>query len=521
MNLLLKGNRVYLRNLKRDDATEKYSSWFSDSVTSKFIVSKNQTISQLREYIEEKNGNPNCLFLGIFLLQSNEHIGNVKLEPIDISKRKATLGIILGEIEQRGKGYATETMELILDHGFNKMGFLEIDLGTCSMNVAAMKLYSKFGFIKKQIQDIDFTCPVENKHDHFIMSKKSESLEKDNFPLIDLKLKTEIIAEIAQGYEGNPYLAKLLTKGAIKAGADAIKFQLVYADELATSEYFYYDFFKKLEMSIEIWDDIVKKVHKAGKKIYFDIFGPKSLEVAIKLNADGVKLSTTEFYNELLMRNVLTSSFKKIFISIGGIPLDDIKDLIKNNFIIPSDRIVFMYGVQSEPTQLEQNNLNRIKTLKEELYGFKIGFMDHSMGDSEEAFYLPVLALGTGINCIEKHITLDHSLEIEDYISALTPRKFKIFINIIRIYEAALGKSNLELTQLEKEYQKKAGKVVVVNRDLPPNTIIFSEDVELKRVGDRFKEARIFRSISQVLGKKTTVALKKDDAVVEDILCEN
>jgi len=44
----------------------------------------------------------------------------------------------------------------------------------------------------------------------------------------------EIIAEIAQGYEGNSTLALMLAKAAVRSGADAVKFQLVYADELAT-----------------------------------------------------------------------------------------------------------------------------------------------------------------------------------------------------------------------------------------------------------------------------------------------
>ena len=55
-------------------------------------------------------------------------------------------------------------------------------------------------------------------------------------------MKVEIVAELAQGFEGCPEQAtKLLVKAAAKAGADAAKFQLVYADELATPDYEYYE----------------------------------------------------------------------------------------------------------------------------------------------------------------------------------------------------------------------------------------------------------------------------------------
>ena len=47
---------------------------------------------------------------------------------------------------------------------------------------------------------------------------------------MSVKNKIEIVAEVAQGYEGNIKLTELLTTAAILSGADAVKFQLVYAD---------------------------------------------------------------------------------------------------------------------------------------------------------------------------------------------------------------------------------------------------------------------------------------------------
>ena len=54
------------------------------------------------------------------------------------------------------------------------------------------------------------------------------------------KNKLSIVAEVAQGFEGNFHQSRLLIKAAAKSGANAVKFQLVYADELATSDYKYY-----------------------------------------------------------------------------------------------------------------------------------------------------------------------------------------------------------------------------------------------------------------------------------------
>ena len=68
--------------------------------------------------------------------------------------------------------------------------------------------------------------------------------------------KIKIIAEIAQGFEGNSTYSNLFVKAAASAGADAVKFQLFYADELATPDYMYYELFKSLEMSDEVWKNI-------------------------------------------------------------------------------------------------------------------------------------------------------------------------------------------------------------------------------------------------------------------------
>ena len=59
-----------------------------------------------------------------------------------------------------------------------------------------------------------------------------------------MKKDIKIIAEIAQGFEGNFTQSKLLIKAAAKAGADSVKFQLVYAEELSTTDYKYFKLFK-------------------------------------------------------------------------------------------------------------------------------------------------------------------------------------------------------------------------------------------------------------------------------------
>ncbi len=517
------GARIYVCELELSDATEKYRRWLQDPEVTRFLAARNLSVDEIRDFIREKKNNPDCILWGIFDRRNDAHLGNIKVEPIERLAQKATVGLLIGEKEYWNKGYGSEAMGLIIDYCFNYLGLEELNLGVAAEHSAAIAMYEKLGFRKEKINPQAARCG-EQSYDQLIMVKKryaektkeqQSDIEMEKNEKIENREKIEIIAEIAQGYEGNPFLAKLLAKGAIRSGADAIKFQLVYADELATADYHYFPLFKKLEMEDSEWKEITAMIHQAGKKIYFDVYGTKSLQLALNLGADGIKLSTTEFYNTDLVAAALRSGFQRILISLGGIPLADFQEFLRREPALASLPIFFLVGFQSEPTPLEGNNLNRIRKLQELFPPLKFGFMDHSLGTSEDALYLPVVSVGTGICCIEKHLSLDPALEIEDFVSALAPEKFREFVRLIRKFETALGNSSLELSPLEIEYRKKAVKIVVALEDIPSGTTLSRHNVALKRIGARFSKTQTINKLEMVLGKKNKVFLQKDEPVSE------
>jgi sialic acid synthase SpsE len=323
----------------------------------------------------------------------------------------------------------------------------------------------------------------------------------------------EIIAEVAQGYEGNSKLAELLALGAIRSGADAVKYQIIFADELAVPDYQHYDLFKSLEMDISVWQKVVELVSASQKKILFDVYGEKSLSLAKDLGASGVKISTTDFANKPLIKQTL-NTFEKVYISVGGIPISEVDNLV--NSLKNKDQITLMYGFQAEPTPLEENNLLRITSLKKRYPDIAIGFMDHSAGNSQEAYYLPLMAASLGVNVIEKHITLDPLLEIEDYVSALEPSKFQEFVSVIRTMEKALGKRGFELTSKEHEYRNKAGKVVIAKQDLEAGKVLEESDLILKRVNHE-QSLIYFYETEKILGKSLKSSVSANSPITDDL----
>lgn len=316
--------------------------------------------------------------------------------------------------------------------------------------------------------------------------------------------KPYLIAEIAQGYEGNEKLVELYVRAAYAAGADAIKFQVFYADELALPDYKYYQLFKGLELSFEIWEKAVKESHQRGMEFYSDIFGTDSLNKLEGIGIDGYKIHTTDINNIRLLK-LIAATRKKVFLSTGGCQLEEIERALE---ILEGCNVTLMYGFQAEPTELEDNNLKRIRTLKK-LCKKSIGFQDHTAGDSELALYLPFVALGAGVDVVEKHLTLSRSAQIEDYISALTPEEFGKWVLLIRKAYNSLGKEEWDLTDKEFQYRGKVRRAVCAVRDIEKGELLDEDNLTLKRTDNK----NVIYELSEVTGRKASNDIKENSVI--------
>ena len=152
--MIINTKRFHLKTLTEDDVSEEYLSWFSNSkeVIDYISFAKiNADIDKLRQYLKEREDKSDILFLGIFT-DTGQHIGNIKYEPINFKEHSATMGILIGEKEWRGKGVATEVIQYSIRFLKDKYKIKYIDLGVNEENVAAVLTYKKMGFkVSKKI----------------------------------------------------------------------------------------------------------------------------------------------------------------------------------------------------------------------------------------------------------------------------------------------------------------------------------------------------------------------------------
>ena len=166
-----------------------------------------------------------------------------------------------------------------------------------------------------------------------------------------------------------------------------------------------------------------------------------------------------------------------------------------------------MYGFQSEPTKVEDNNLYRILELKKMFPKNKIAFMDHTYGKSKLANIVPILSLGLGIDYLEKHITLSHELKLEDHISALEAKDFKKFVKLFRTMELALGKKGYQISKKEIRYKSLASKCILLNKNLKKGDKIKNKDILFKRISNNEKN---LQNPNLIIGKIAKKNLSKN-----------
>jgi sialic acid synthase SpsE len=325
-----------------------------------------------------------------------------------------------------------------------------------------------------------------------------------------------IIAEAAQGYlplegsVGSADTALLLVRGAVAARADAVKFQIVYASELAQPGNPHYDTFLSLELSDSEWVRVAAFAREHGIDFVADVFGPQSLQVASACDVDGAKIHSTNFFDHHLVSEVLALGCP-VYFSVGGIETEEILGFINSHGLQGRTGVTLLYGFQSEPTPTDMNNLLRIPRLRE-LTGIPVGFMDHADGGDGSGALVSLLALALGVRTFEKHLTLDRALEMEDYVSALPPGAFRDYVTSIREMTVALGSDDLELTELEQVYRNKSLKRVTVRRPVRAGSTIEWDDIRLIRGA---KPVGVFDP-TQVVGKVVVSDLEEGAAVKEE-----
>jgi sialic acid synthase SpsE len=327
----------------------------------------------------------------------------------------------------------------------------------------------------------------------------------------------EIIAEAAQGFLGAPReKTALLARFAAAAKADAVKFQLVYADELCTPDYKHYALFRELEMGDGDWLALAKQCGALGIGLYVDVFGERSLALAARMELAGIKIHSTDMLNAPLLDAAARSPVRRVILSAGGCLLAEIERAVS---IVSAKSIVLMHGFQGYPTAAAENQIARIDVLRRAFPKAQIGFADHVAETDPSRLWLAAVAVGAGAQVVEKHITTASVAREEDHEAALNPDEFAAFVANMRLAHQALGQPSAApdfgMSEREQNYRKQMKKHLVARRDLAAGTVLAAEDIGMKRTA---ASEGVLHEPAEALGKRLAAALRAGEPILRNAL---
>lgn len=143
----LNSDRLVLNPLDLTHCTNEYLDWMNNPEVYRYLeTGGDYKIEDLRKYLESVEANDSILFWAIHIKESGKHIGNIKIDPINKRHGLGEYGIMMGDSEEWGKGYAKEASKIVINHCFRDLGLRKITLGVVEDNRTAVKLYKKLGF---------------------------------------------------------------------------------------------------------------------------------------------------------------------------------------------------------------------------------------------------------------------------------------------------------------------------------------------------------------------------------------
>lgn len=147
----LESERLVFEPLSLKHLSITYVNWLNNLKVIKYLESGGDyTLEKLEVFLKEQE-HKDILFWAIFTKVSEKHIGNIKIDPIDLENNSGEYGILMGDTDEWGKGYAKEASVAIINYCFKKLKFSKITLGVLEQNTVALELYKKIGFQQESI----------------------------------------------------------------------------------------------------------------------------------------------------------------------------------------------------------------------------------------------------------------------------------------------------------------------------------------------------------------------------------
>lgn len=328
-----------------------------------------------------------------------------------------------------------------------------------------------------------------------------------------------IIAEAGVNHNGSIAIAKRLVDRAVDAGVDIIKFQTFKSEKLVSksarqAEYQQrnigkkdegqYAMLKRLELSEQAHEELIAYCKERNIRFFSTAFDMDSIDYLHSLNLGLWKIPSGEITNYPYLKKIAQYG-EPIILSTGMCESQDIanalKVLLDNG--VKKEQITILHCNTEYPTPMQDVNLRAMLTIEKE-FGVKVGYSDHTKG-----IEVPIAAVALGATVIEKHFTLDRTMEGPDHKASLEPNELKAMVSAIRNIEQALGDGEKHVSASEAKNIEIARKSIVAACNIRKGELLTEQNLTVKRPGNGISPMRW----EEVLGTVATKDYQEEEMI--------
>jgi len=254
--------------------------------------------------------------------------------------------------------------------------------------------------------------------------------------------KVFIIAEAGVNHNGSTELAKKLIDVAAESGVDAVKFQtfkpsLCVSKDAKKAEYqvkntgneteTQYEMVKKLELDVDTHHELIAYCKSKNIMFLSTPFDHDSIDMLNDLGLEIFKIPSGEITNLPYLRHIGKLN-KKVILSTGMADIGEIEDALDVLVDAGTNKknIIVLHANTMYPTPMEDVNLRAMQTIGN-TFDVPYGYSDHTLG-----IEVDIAAVARGASVIEKHFTLDKTMEGPDHKASLEPDELKAMVKAIR-----------------------------------------------------------------------------------------
>ena len=332
-------------------------------------------------------------------------------------------------------------------------------------------------------------------------------------------INTFIIAEAGVNHNGSVDIAKKLIDVASKAGANAVKFQTFKATNLVSknapkAQYqkqttdkneTQFEMIKKLELDIDAHKELISYCKQKNIMFLSTPFDHDSIQLLNELGLEIFKIPSGEITNLPYLRHIGKLN-KNIILSTGMANIGEIEDAI--DILVKSGtkkkNITILHANTQYPTPLEDVNLKAMVTIGK-TFDIAYGYSDHTLG-----IEVDIAAVALGATIIEKHFTLDKTMQGPDHKASLEPHELKAMVSAIRNIELALGSGIKKPSKSEIPNKSIARKSIVAKIAIKKGEILTEKNITIKRPGNGISPMHW----DEIIGTKASQDYNEDELII-------